>query len=97
LIPTTACWVRDRANAPELLGRKLWKFGALNKRKWLILGIAAACVPKRRKNADADTDLYTTTVRPQIDPASNLVSRDNDNNVKPNFIATQGGPSEHHG
>ena len=68
------------ANAPELVGRKLleiWRI--LNKRKWLILSIVAACVALNAVRTLMQTPIYTATVRLQIDPVSNLVSRDDDN------------------
>ena len=79
------------ANAPELVGRKLleiWRI--LNKRKWLILSIVAACVALNAVRTLMQTPIYTATVRLQIDPVSNLVSRDNDNDEDvSNFMATQ--------
>src|SRR6478672_8218327 len=75
----------------ELLGLKLleiWRI--LNKRKWLILSIVAACVALNAIRTLMQTPIYTATVRLQIDPVSNLVSRDNDNDEDgSNFMATQ--------
>ena len=67
------------ANAPELVGLKLFEiWRILNKRKWLILSIVAACVALNAVRTLMQTPIYTATVRLQIDPVSNLVSRDND-------------------
>ena len=67
------------ANAPELVGLKLFEiWHILNKRKWLILSIVAACLALNAVRTLMQTPIYTATVRLQIDPVSNLVSRDND-------------------
>ena len=67
------------ANAPELVGLKLFEiWRILNKRKWLILSIVAACLALNAVRTLMQTPIYTATVRLQIDPVSNLVSRDND-------------------
>ena len=67
---------------------EIWRI--LNKRKWLILSIVAACLALNAVRTLMQTPIYTATVRLQIDPVSNLVSRD-DNNEEDgsNFMATQ--------
>ena len=56
-------------NAPELFGRNLFEiWRILNKRKWLILSIVAACVALNAVRTLMQTPLYTATVRLQIDP-----------------------------
>jgi succinoglycan biosynthesis transport protein ExoP len=77
------------AHAPELVGRKLleiWRI--LNKRKWLILSIVAACLALNAVRTLMQTPIYTATVRLQIDPMSNLVSGDQQDE-EDNFMATQ--------
>ena len=67
------------ANAQELVGLKLFEiWHILNKRKWLILSIIAACLALNAVRTLMQTPIYTATVRLQIDPVSNPVSRDND-------------------
>ena len=61
------------ANAPELVGRKLleiWRI--LNKRKWLILSIAAAFLAFGAVRTLMKTPLYTATVRLQVDRPANI-------------------------
>ena len=80
------------ANAPELVGLKLFEiWRILNKRKWLILSIVAACLALNAVRTLMQTPIYTATVRLQIDPMSNLVSRDNDQADEDgyDFMATQ--------
>jgi capsular exopolysaccharide synthesis family protein len=80
----------SEVNAPELVGRKLFEiWRILIKRKWLILSIVAACVALNGVRTLMQTPVYTATVRMQIDPVSNLVSRDDNNEEEDNFMATQ--------
>ena len=59
------------ADGPELFGFNLleiWRL--LNKRKWIILGIAAAVLALGAVRTLMKTPIYTAAVRLQIDPQS---------------------------
>ena len=78
----------------ELLGLKLFEiWRILNKRKWLILSIVAACVVLNAVRTLMQTPIYTATVRLQIDPMSNIVSNENaqsnESDYQSNFMLTQ--------
>jgi capsular exopolysaccharide synthesis family protein len=78
------------ANAPELLGLKLFEiWRILNKRKWLILSIVAACLALNAVRTLMQTPIYSATVRLQIDPVSNLVTRDENQYDGSDFMKTQ--------
>ena len=82
------------AEGPEPFGLNLleiWR--VLNKRKWLIIGIATACLTISAVRTLMQTPIYTSTVRLQIDRVDNVVAHDatraeaNDENY--NFMKTQ--------
>jgi capsular exopolysaccharide synthesis family protein len=65
-------------DAPLLFGLSLhdcWRI--LNKRKWLILGIAAAFVTLSAVRTLMETPLYTATVRLQIERAARIIESGN--------------------
>src|SRR5262249_7653212 len=64
-------------DGPEPFGlnlQKIWR--VLDKRKWLILGIIAACVVIGAVRTLMETPIYTSTVRLQIDRPGNVVEHD---------------------
>jgi succinoglycan biosynthesis transport protein ExoP len=67
------------ADGPELFGLKLfdiWRI--LNRRKWLILGTAAAVLTLGAVNTLMKTPIYTTGVRLQVDRPARIVESGND-------------------
>ena len=82
------------ADGPEALGLRLFEiWRVLNKRKWLILGVVAACLTLNAVRTLMQTPIYTATVRIQIDPMSKIVANDtqasDEGDYKYNFMATQ--------
>ena len=67
------------ADGPELFGLNLleiWRL--LNKRKWIILGIAAAFLALGAVRTLMKTPIYTATIRLQIDRPMKIVETGND-------------------
>ena len=67
------------ADGPELFGFNLleiWRL--LNKRKWIILGIAAAVLALGAVRTLMKTPIYTAAIRLQIDRPMKIVETGND-------------------
>ena len=70
---------RCTADGPELFGLNLLEIWRIfNKRKWIILGIAAAVLALGGVRTLMQTPIYTATVRLQIDRPMKIVESGND-------------------